>query len=106
MLRLFYLFFLISFFHSASGAGQINPWYFDLGCESFKIFRDKSNDHVDLFKYNPNMKNYEWFQGLSNYAQKFDYHMEGPELHFISVTDESGHMVVYKWREGEFYVWG
>jgi hypothetical protein len=85
---------------------QPNPWYFDLGCETFKIYRDKSNDHIDLFRYNPETRNYDWFQNLSNNAQKFDYHMEGLDLHFISVTHESGHMLVYKWKNGSFYVWG
>lgn len=101
-------FLVFIFFYCASQTlcAQTNPLYFDLNCEHFKIFRDKSNDHIDLFLYDLETKQYEWFQNLSQYAQKFDYHSEGIDLHFISVTDESGHMRVYKWRKGEFYIWG
>jgi len=103
LISLFCIFFLSLPAHARY---QPNPWFFDLGCETFKIFRDKTNDHIDLFHYNPETKTYDWFQNLSNNAHAFDYQMEGPDLHFISVTHESGHMFVYKWRNGTFYVWG
>lgn len=91
---------------------QYNPWFFDLGCDSYKVFRD-ANDVVDVYIFNRATKSFEWFQNLSQYAQKVDYFMEGVDRHYISVTDESGHTVIYKWRAprtasevGQFYKWG
>lgn len=86
---------------------QYNPWYFDLECDSYKTYRN-NEDIVDVYKYNPETQAFEWFQNLSQYAQKIDYFMEGVGKHYVSVTDESGHTEIYKWSydRQEFYLWG
>jgi len=84
---------------------QYNPWFFDLGCDSYKVLRDAS-DSVDVYLYNASTHTFDWFQNLSTYAQKIDYFMEDVGKHFVSVTDESGHTVIYKWRGDKFYRWG
>jgi hypothetical protein len=98
--------FLFLFSPAYAGGIQYNPWYFDLECDTYKIYQDKTNDHIDVYRYDPKTQTYLWFQNLSEYAQHFDYHSEGANKHYIAVTDESGHMLIYKWRNGEFYVWG
>lgn len=82
-----------------------NPWFFDMGCESYKVFRNE-HDSVDIYRYNRQTDNFEWFQNLSKYAQKIDYFMEDVDKHFVSVTDESGHTVIYKWKGEQFQKWG
>jgi hypothetical protein len=108
------LFALILSSNSIACLANYNPWYFDLDCDTYMVQRS-SQDRVDVFKYNPRTQAYEWFQNLSEYAQKIDYFMEGFGKHHISVTDESGHLEIYKWRypdpndpndQGEFYLWG
>ncbi len=109
---LFFSFFLSAI--SINCYAQYNPWYFDLECDAYKVQRD-TNDNVDVYKYNTRTETFEWFQNLSQYAQKIDYFMEGVGKHFVSVTDESGHLEIYKWRypdpsnpadQGGFYLWG
>ena len=85
----------------------------------FKVVSEE-NDEVTAYIYtgqwcngiDPNCQwsneNFVFFQNLSHYAQKIDYFMEGPGKHYVSVTDESGHTVIYKWnyQTHKFKYWG
>lgn len=102
------LLFLFSF--GVAQAQLQQPVYFEIDCHTYKVVSE--NDVVTAYRYNKQLQSFEYFQHFSNYAQKIDYSMSSVGQHYLGVTDESGHLVVYLWDYGDtqtpakFVYWG
>ncbi|HLF67502.1 MAG TPA: hypothetical protein VI522_07785 [Gammaproteobacteria bacterium] len=102
--------FLFLFGFGIAHASAHRAVYFEIDCHTYKVATE--NDVVSAYRYNKPLQKFEYFQHLSDYAQKIDYSMRTVGAHFLGVTDESGHLVVYRWDYGDeqtpaqFVYWG